>query len=43
MNLIKLNASYKDLQNGILRSKNMATTVVAMMEYFVLENNATTA
>jgi len=33
MNLIKLNASYKDLQNRILRSRNNATTVKRHLQF----------
>jgi len=33
MNLIKLNARYKDLHNGILRSRNHATTVKRRFQF----------
>jgi len=33
MNLIKLNASYKDFHNGMLRSRNNATTVKQRFQF----------
>jgi len=38
MSLIKLNASYKDFHNGILRSRNNATTVKRRFQFSLKQN-----
>jgi len=38
MNLIKLNANYKDLDNGIFHSQNNATTVKRRFQFGLKEH-----